>query len=109
MQKVAGIGGVFFRVRVLDARAAPLRAAGIAVEIDPQHCPNGRFARRHDPEGNPVELWEPAGPNALRYCWGALRGSTFCLTRCRPDTIKASPGCFARNARAKTRRKRSSR
>jgi glyoxylase I family protein len=57
---------VNFRVRVLDARAAQLRAAGIAVEIDPQHCPNGRFARRHHPEGNPVELWEPAGRNALR-------------------------------------------
>ena len=24
----------------------------------------GRFARIHDPEGNPVELWEPAGPAA---------------------------------------------
>jgi glyoxylase I family protein len=33
--------------------------SGIAVEIDPQHYPNGRFARLHDPEGNPLELWEP--------------------------------------------------
>jgi glyoxylase I family protein len=22
----------------------------------------GRFARIHDPEGNPIELWEPATP-----------------------------------------------
>jgi glyoxylase I family protein len=50
-----------FRVRSLDAMAAQLRAAGIDVDIDPQHYPNGRFARLHDPEGNPIELWEPAG------------------------------------------------
>jgi hypothetical protein len=28
------------------------------VDIDPQHYPNGRFARLYDPEGNPIELWE---------------------------------------------------
>ena len=32
--------------------------AGISVEIDPQDYPNGRFARLHDPEGNPIELWQ---------------------------------------------------
>jgi catechol 2,3-dioxygenase-like lactoylglutathione lyase family enzyme len=48
-----------FRVRDLDAMAAQLRAAGIAVEIDAQAYPNGRFARLADPEGNPIELWEP--------------------------------------------------
>jgi catechol 2,3-dioxygenase-like lactoylglutathione lyase family enzyme len=51
-----------FRVEKLDAMVAQLRAAGISVEIDPQKYPNGRFARLHDPEGNPIELWEPAGP-----------------------------------------------
>ncbi len=55
---------VNFRVRSLDAMAAQLRSAGIAVEIDPQPYPNGRFARLHDPEGNPIELWEPAGSDA---------------------------------------------
>lgn len=49
-----------FRVRSLDAMAAQLRGAGITVEIDPQPYPIGRFARLHDPEGNPIELWEPA-------------------------------------------------
>jgi len=29
------------------------------VKIDPQTYPNGRFARIHDPEGNPIELWQP--------------------------------------------------
>lgn len=48
-----------FRVRNLDKMAAQLQAAGIAVKIDPQSYPNGRFARLHDPEGNPIELWQP--------------------------------------------------
>lgn len=50
---------VNFRVRDLAAMVAQLRAGGIAVEVDPKLYPNGRFARLHDPEGNPIELWEP--------------------------------------------------
>ncbi len=49
-----------FRVRDLDKMAAQLQAAGSEVKIDPQTYPNGRFARTHDPEGNPIELWQPA-------------------------------------------------
>jgi glyoxylase I family protein len=55
---------VNFRVRSIDRMAAQLRAAGITVEIDPKLYPNGRFARLSDPEGNPVELWEPQGRDA---------------------------------------------
>jgi predicted enzyme related to lactoylglutathione lyase len=44
----------------LDAMVAQLRAAGISVEIDPEPYQNGRFARLYDPEGNAIELWEPA-------------------------------------------------
>lgn len=51
-----------FRVTDLDAMIAQLEEAGIAVKRDPEPYPNGRFARLHDPEGNPVELWEPVGP-----------------------------------------------
>jgi predicted enzyme related to lactoylglutathione lyase len=51
---------VNFRVRDLDAMTTQLRLAGITVTTDPQLYPNGRFARLHDPEGNPIELWEPA-------------------------------------------------
>jgi predicted enzyme related to lactoylglutathione lyase len=47
------------RVRDLDAMVAQLRAANINVSMDPQQYPNGRFARLHDPEGNPIELWQP--------------------------------------------------
>lgn len=54
---------VNFRVRDLDAMAAQLRAAGITVKIDDETYPNGRFARIEDPDGNPIELWEPKGRN----------------------------------------------
>ena len=54
---------VNFRVRDLDRMAAQLRAAGIEVKIDPQSSPIGRFARVHDPEGNPIELWQPKVPD----------------------------------------------
>ncbi|MEM7147079.1 MAG: VOC family protein [Verrucomicrobiota bacterium] len=47
-----------FRVRDLDAMVAQLREAGVEVKLDEESYPNGRFARVHDPEGNPVELWE---------------------------------------------------
>ena len=48
-----------FRVGDLDKLARQLEAAGIAVKVDPTTYPNGRFARIHDPEGNPIELWQP--------------------------------------------------
>jgi glyoxylase I family protein len=51
-----------FRVRSLDAMVAQLQKANIEVKVDPDKYPNGRFARLHDPEGNRIELWEPAGP-----------------------------------------------
>ena len=41
-----------FRVRDLKAMVAQLQAAGIAVEVDPEHYPNGWFASLKDPEGN---------------------------------------------------------
>ena len=49
-----------FRVNDLDKMAQQLEAAGIEVKIDPTTYPNGRFAHLHDPEGNPIELWQPA-------------------------------------------------
>lgn len=48
-----------FRVRNLDGIVQQLRGAKIDVTVDPEIHPNGRFARLHDPEGNPIELWEP--------------------------------------------------
>jgi glyoxylase I family protein len=55
-----------FRVRDLNRMMEQLKAAGIAVKLDPKEYPNGRFARIHDPEGNPIELWEPRTPSAGR-------------------------------------------
>ena len=53
---------VNLRVADLDAVVARLQAAGITVTVDPEIWPNGRFARTHDPEGNPIELWQPSLP-----------------------------------------------
>jgi predicted enzyme related to lactoylglutathione lyase len=49
------------RVSDLDELLAQLRASGIEVLVKPEwDSPEvGRFARVHDPEGNPIELWEP--------------------------------------------------
>lgn len=49
------------RVDGLDNLLAKLRAAGIDVITKPEwDMPGvGRFARIHDPEGNPIELWQP--------------------------------------------------
>ena len=49
-----------FRVADLDRMLGQLRAAGIAVSHEMTMDGIGRFARIHDPEGNPIELWEPA-------------------------------------------------
>lgn len=50
------------RVEGLDALLDRLRAAGVAVTTDLSwDSPEaGRFARIEDPEGHPLELWEPA-------------------------------------------------
>jgi glyoxylase I family protein len=50
---------VNFRVRNLTAMVAQLTQAGVAVTVDPEPYPYGRFARLVDPDGNPIELWEP--------------------------------------------------
>ena len=50
-----------FRVRDLAAIVEQLRDAQVAVEVDGEEYPNGVFALTHDPEGNPIQLWEPRG------------------------------------------------
>ena len=49
------------RVSGIDALLDSLRAAGIVVitKAEWDDPVTGRFARIHDPEGNPIELWEP--------------------------------------------------
>lgn len=48
------------RVEGLDDLAARLTEAGVAVSHREDMEGVGRFARVHDVDGNPVELWEPA-------------------------------------------------
>lgn len=49
-----------FRVDDLDGLIADLKTSGIGVETRAEWDSEvGRFARIHDPEGNPIELWEP--------------------------------------------------
>ena len=49
-----------FRVTNLERLAEQLQAAGISVKVDASTSPYGRFARLQDPEGNEIELWQPA-------------------------------------------------
>ena len=50
-----------FRVSELAPLLEKLEAGGIAIARNPDwdNSDLGRFARIHDPEGNPIELWEP--------------------------------------------------
>jgi glyoxylase I family protein len=55
-----------FRVTDLKALIADLEAKGVTVEQKDEWnaMPEvGTFARVYDPEGNPIELWEPAKNN----------------------------------------------
>lgn len=49
-----------FKVADLDEFTAQLAKAGIPVSHASEMEGIGRFARIHDPEGNPIELWQPA-------------------------------------------------
>jgi glyoxylase I family protein len=52
-----------FRVTDLQGLIADLKAKGVEVEEREEWnaMPEvGTFARVHDPEGNPIELWQPA-------------------------------------------------
>ena len=48
-----------FRVQSLDRMVKQLRDAGVKVEVDATEYPYGRFATLEDPEGNPIQLWQP--------------------------------------------------
>ncbi|MEM7522115.1 MAG: VOC family protein [Pseudomonadota bacterium] len=51
-----------FRVDDLEALVAQLDAAGIITKRLPDMEGVGKFAHLSDPEGNAIELWEPAAP-----------------------------------------------
>jgi predicted enzyme related to lactoylglutathione lyase len=49
-----------FRVNNLDAMLKQLQNAGVEVMPEITEDSNGRFGRILDPEGNNIELWQPA-------------------------------------------------
>lgn len=55
-----------FRVSDLDAMVAQLRGAGVPVRLHDETYPNGRFADLADPEGNPIQLWQPVEADTER-------------------------------------------
>jgi glyoxylase I family protein len=55
------VWAINFRVPDLDGMVEQLRSAGSEVTVDPKTYSMGRFASLTDPEGNPIQLWEPAG------------------------------------------------
>ena len=48
-----------FRVENLDKMLVQLRSANIEISQEQSMEGVGRFARIYDPEGNPIELWQP--------------------------------------------------
>jgi predicted enzyme related to lactoylglutathione lyase len=78
-----------FRVRDLDKMAAQLQAAGIEIKMYPPD-PTGRFARVHDPEGNPIELWQPKAPDTKGLGCKAVQDCSWislCCGRCESNGI----------------------
>ena len=49
-----------YRVDGLDAMLARLREAGVRVDDEVAEHEYGRFGWAYDPEGNRIELWQPA-------------------------------------------------
>ena len=82
MERVTGLGGVFFRARdpralgrwyaqhlgvtpVPDDYAAqPWQQTADPTLFAPFPQDSDYFGRLHDPEGNPIELWQPRDPAA---------------------------------------------
>ena len=57
---------VNLRVVDIDELLARLRSSGIEITHEETMDGVGRFARIHDPEGNPIELWEPTADSGGR-------------------------------------------
>jgi glyoxylase I family protein len=60
-QQPGGWNRVFLRVHDLPARIAELKQAGLGFGNEMETGPGGRQIQIEDPEGNPIELFEPDG------------------------------------------------
>lgn len=59
-QEPGGWNRVVLRVRDLSSRIDSLKKAGIQFRNDMEVGPGGRQVQIEDPDGNPIELFEPA-------------------------------------------------
>ncbi len=59
-QQPGGSNRVVLRVSDLEAAIAPLKAAGVQFRNELLSGPGGRQIQLLDPDGNPVELFEPS-------------------------------------------------
>jgi glyoxylase I family protein len=59
-QQPGGWNRVVLRVRDLPARIEALKKAGVAFRNQMETGPAGRQIQIEDPDGNPIELFEPA-------------------------------------------------
>jgi glyoxylase I family protein len=59
-QEPGGYNRVVLRVADLPACIAALRSAGVRFRNDMEVGPGGRQIQLEDPDGNPIELFEPA-------------------------------------------------
>jgi glyoxylase I family protein len=61
-QEPGGWNRVLLQVQDLPARIAELRAAGLRFRNEIEVGPGGNQIQIEDPDGNPIELFEPARP-----------------------------------------------
>ena len=59
-QEPGGWNRIVLKVTDLPARIAALEAAGVAFRTEMETGPGGRQVQIEDPDGNPIELFEPA-------------------------------------------------
>jgi glyoxylase I family protein len=60
-QEPGGWNRVVLKVSNLPGFIAALKSAGIRFRNDMEKGPGGRQIQIEDPDGNPIELFEPAG------------------------------------------------
>lgn len=61
-QEPGGWNRIALQVDDLPARIAELKKQGVHFRNDLESGPGGRQIQLEDPDGNPIELFEPAGP-----------------------------------------------
>ena len=61
-QSSGGWNRIVLRVHDLPAHVAEMKAAGVRFRNDIEKGPGGQQIQLEDPDGNPIELFEPAAP-----------------------------------------------